>query len=489
MSKIPFKVFLDTLNIISQHTTPDVHLEIADWLEQTEENPRRILQMFRNGGKSYIIGAYVCWKLYTDPNWTCLLISAKRNLALRNSMFIRNTIENHPLLQHLKSDLYTWKSETFTVERPIMQLNPSVTVSSLGASYTGLHASMVIGDDVETSDNVLSADQRAKTKERVAEFGKLAPKILMVGTPHHEDTIYDHLQSVGYELKKVPAIRTRKIRQEDSTEIDEEYLAWDNHPEGMFTYDWLERQRMETTEGDYLSQYMLQPVSIYQSLVQLENIKYYDDEFLWQNIAQPFGTYITSCHLGKHNISRLCAAWDAATGLHGRDASVLSIVARDMDGNTFVHDVVTLSAVDADTKDFTGQCREIILACAKHKISHVFVEENFSATLANELRRVAREMKIMVQVVPKFRNKNKMVFIAQIMEPLIKVGRLYVHERVRDNSLFMDELQAFPRMKHDDCIDATAEAISNLPNLSVDVTKVAKVFNPLQNAGARFKIN
>ena len=120
-----------------------------------------------------------------------------------------------------------------------MQLNPSVTVSSLGASYTGLHASMVIGDDVETSDNVLSADQRAKTKERVAEFGKLAPKILMVGTPHHEDTIYDHLQSVGYELKKVPAIRTRKIRQEDSTEIDEEYLAWDNHPEGMFTYDWL----------------------------------------------------------------------------------------------------------------------------------------------------------------------------------------------------------------------------------------------------------
>ena len=489
MSKIPFKVFLDTLNIIGGYDTPSFHQEIADWIEETDNDPRRILQVFRNGGKSYIVGAYVCWKLLTDPNWTCIIISAKRNLALRNSQFIRHTIENHPLLQHLKSDLYTWKTETFTVERPIMQLNPSVTISSLGASYTGLHATTILADDCETSDNVISPDARARIKERVSEFGKIAKNIFMIGTPHTEDSIYDHLVGKGYSIKKVPAIRTRKIRQEDSTEIEEQYLAWPDHPESMMTYEWLERQRLETTEGDFNSQYMLLPQSIFQSLVQLENIKYYKNDLEWQNIAQPWGNYISSCLIGKHNITRVCAAWDAATGLKGRDASVLSICARDNEGNTFVHDVITLSAVDKETKDFTGQCREIIRACAFHKISHVFVEENFSQTLANELRRAAREMKIMVQVVPKFRNKNKMVFIAQIMEPLIKVGRLYVHERVRDNTPFMDELQAFPRAKYDDCIDATAEAISNLPNMSVDVTKVAKVFNPLQNTGARFKIN
>tara|TARA_B110000503_G_scaffold132381_1_gene208272 strand:+ start:5265 stop:6734 length:1470 start_codon:yes stop_codon:yes gene_type:complete len=489
MEKIPFKVFLDTLNIIAGYETPNFHKEIADWIESEEENPRKILQVFRNGGKSYIIGAYVCWKLLTDPNWTCIIISAKRNLALRNSQFIRHTIETHPLLQHLKSDLYTWKTETFTVERPIMQLNPSVTISSLGASYTGLHATTILADDVETSDNVISVDSRARIKERVAEFGKIAKNIFLIGTPHNEDSVYDHLVDKGYTLKKIPAIRTRTIRQEDSTEITEEYLAWPDHPEGMMTYEWLERQRLETTEGDYLSQYMLVPQNLFDTLVQLENIRYYNDELVWNSIAQPWGSFITTCHLGKHNVSRVCAAWDAATGLKGRDASVLSICARDQDGNTFVHDVITLTAVDKETKDFTGQCREIISSCAKHKISHVFVEENFSQTLANELRRTAREMKIMVQVIPKFRNKNKMVFIAQILEPLIKVGRLFVHERVRDHSLFLDELQSFPRMKHDDCIDATAECISNLPNIAVDVTKVAKVFNPLQNVGARFRIN
>lgn len=489
MSKIPFKVFLDTLNIIAGYKTPQFHQEIADWVESTDDDPRRILQVFRNGGKSYIVGAYVCWKLLTDPNWTCIIISAKRNLALRNSQFIRHTIENHPLLQHLKSDLYTWKTETFTVERPIMQLNPSVTISSLGASYTGLHATTILADDCETSDNVISADARARIKERVAEFGKIAKNIFMIGTPHSDDSVYDHLVDKGYTIKKVPAIRKRMVRQEDSTEVEEEYLAWPDHPEGMMTYEWLERQRLETTEGDFNSQYMLVPQTIYQPLVQLENIKYYTDELEWGSLAQPWGNFITTCKLGKHQITRVCAAWDAATGLHGRDASVLSICARDEDGNTFVHDVVTLSAVDAETKDFSIQCREIIHACIRHKISHVFVEENFSATLANELRRVAREMKIMVQVIPKFRNKNKMVFIAQILEPLIKVHRLFVHERVRDQSLLLDELHQFPRNKHDDCIDATAEAISNLPNIAVDVTKVAKVFNPLQNAGGRFKIN
>ena len=487
--KISFKVFLDTLNIVSQFKTPPIHLEIAEWLEKTDKEPRRILMAFRHSGKSYILGAFICWKLLVDPNWTCLLISAKRNLALRNSLFIRNLIENHPMLVHLKPSLYQWKAESFTVERPIMQLNPSVTVSSLGASFTGFHSSTVIGDDCETSDNIITQAQRDKIKERMAEFGKLANQILLAGTPHHELTAYSHLEKIGYLTKKIPVIRTRKVLQEDSTEINEEYLAWPDREDGMFSYKWLEQQRNETTAGDYNSQYMLIPQTTYQPLVELEKIKYYDDELEWSNIAQPFGNYISACRLGKKNITRICGAWDSASGLRGRDASVLSICARDDEGNTYIHDLKVLSAVDEKTKDFTEQCREIILCCAYHKLAHVVVEENFSATLANELRKVARDMKVFVQVIPKFRTTNKRVFIAQTLEPIIKIGRMYVHERVK-NTPFFDELQAFPRPRMtDDCIDATSEAINYLPNIAVDVSKVAKVFNPLSNSGSSFKIN
>ncbi len=489
MPKIPFRIFLDTQNIISQQSTPPFHIEICDWLEQTNNDNRRLLQVFRHGGKSYIIGAYVCWNLLQNPNWTCLLISAKRNLALRNSLFIRSMIEHHPLLQHLKSDLYTWKSETFTVDRDIMQLNPSVTVASLGSSFTGYHSDMIIADDIETSDNCISPHQREKIKERVAEFGKLSNNILAVGTPHTEDTIYNHLEEVGYVAKKIPVIRTRQKHLPDSSTEDEEYLAWQNHPQGMFTHKWLEQQRMETTEGDFNSQYMLVPQSTYQPLVQLEKINYYNDEFVWNHVSQPFGNYITDCKLGSKRIQRICAAWDVATGLKGRDNSVLSVCAKDEDNNVFVHDLKVLSAVDED-RSFDNQCKEVIGMCAKHKIGHVFVEENFSSTLANELRKVARQMKLAINVIPKFRSQNKLHFIAQTLEPIIKVGKMYVHERVRDGTPFLDELQAFPRVnKMDDCIDATSEAISHLPELQLDISKVARIHNPLQQNFKNFSIS
>ena len=486
---IPFRLFLDTQNIISQQTTPPFHIEVCDWLEQTNEDNRRILQMFRDGGKSYIIGAYVCWNLLKNPNWTCLLISAKRNLALRNSLFIRSMIENHPLLQHLKSDLYTWKSETFTVDREIMQLNPSVTVSSLGASFTGYHSDMIIADDIETSDNCISDAQRQKIKERVSEFGKLSNKILCVGTPHTEDTIYNHLEDVGYTTKKIPVIRTRQKQMPDSTTEDEEYLAWKNHPQGMFTHKWLEQQRNETTEGDFNSQYMLVPMSKYQPLVQLEKINYYSKEFIWNYVSQPFGNYITDCKLGDNSIQRICAAWDAATGLKGRDNSVLSVCAKDDNNNVYVHDLRILSAVGKD-RSFENQCKEVIATCAKHKVGHVFVEENFSATLASELRRVARQLKLAINVIPKFRSQNKLNFIAQTIEPVIKIGRLFVHNRVKNETPFLDELQAFPRKNQmDDCIDATAEAISHLPELQLDISKLAKIHNPLVQNLRNFSIS
>ena len=50
MLKTSFKVFLDTLNIVSNQDTPDLHCEIADWLESTDHEPRRLCQVFRHGG-------------------------------------------------------------------------------------------------------------------------------------------------------------------------------------------------------------------------------------------------------------------------------------------------------------------------------------------------------------------------------------------------------------------------------------------------------
>lgn len=483
MQYIPFREFVDCQNLLDGRTTPQIHIEMADWLEQTQSNPRRILQVFRYAGKSHLTCLYVVWRLLMNPNFTCIVISAKRNVALRNSLMIRSIIESNPLTSHLKKELNQWQVQNFTVERDIISLNPSVAVTSLVASYTGLHADLIIGDDLEVSDNSITKDARDRIKERVSEFSKMAPNILMCGTPHSSESLYDHLINVGYAIKKIPVYNP-----------DTQELAWGDHPDGHFSWDALERMRNESTEGDFKSQMLLIPSKTYEPLMQLDQLHKYGEEIMVHHLAQPFGGYLPVVRLGDKkdapNIRRMAGAWDPASGMYARDRSVFAVVMRDEQGNVFIHDVIRLDAVDKDTKDFTRQIQQIINACARYGIGTVFIEENFSASLINEARRICKEMKRKITFVNKFRSKNKKVFIAQTLEPIIKIGRLYIHQRVLDRKDFMEELEDFPNNKHDDHIDAVAEAISHLPEPMVDITRIPAIQSTtMMNNGTVSKIS
>ena len=109
-----------------------------------------------------------------------------------------------------------------------------------------MHATEIIGDDVEISSNVTTEDARNFLKDRTMEFGKIANQVLLVGTPHHSESLYAHCQSIGYDT-----VLKKPVYDEDGK------LAWDNHVDGMFTWEWLERQKNETTEGEFKSQIML----------------------------------------------------------------------------------------------------------------------------------------------------------------------------------------------------------------------------------------
>ena len=482
MADISFKEFVDVQNIIDGRETPELHIKICDWLEKTQDEPRRILQVFRHAGKSHLTCLYIVWRLLVDPNFQVILISAKRNIALRNSLMIRSIIETNPLTKHLKNELYQWQAQNFTVDREVVSLNPSVAISSLGSQLSGLHADLIIGDDLETSDNSLTQESRDRIKERVQEFGKIAKKILLLGTPHSNDTLYDHLVNVGYQMEKIPVY-----------DPETEELAWPDHPDGDFNWEWLERSRQESTEGDFKSQYLLIPSKTYEPMMALDQIQEYDDDITVHHLPQPFGGYLPIVRLGDKqdapNIRRMCAAWDPATGIHARDRSVLAITMRDDKGNVYVHDVIVLGAVDKDTKDFTNQIKQIVNACTKYGIGTVFVEENFSASLINEARRICTEMKKKINFVNKFRSKNKYVFIAQTLEPIIKINRMFVHERVRTNSYFWSELEEFPNNAHDDCIDAVSESVSHLPEPAVDISRIPAVQSVISNVAQTVKIS
>lgn len=476
---IRFATFLDFYNAIDGYTpdqieeyllgkrkrsrgTPKAHIDLANWLEDTQDNPRRILQGYRHIGKSFIISLYTAWRLFCDPNDSILIISAQSGIASQNVAFIKNLFEKNPLTEHLIGGDEGWKSDRFSVQRPTPALHASCKMLSLEGKITGNHGKLLIGDDIEVPDNCLTEKSRQFIRQRCGEFSKMGDCQLLVGTPHHEDSIYDYLESEkGYTKYKIPVLKDGGL-DEDGNLYGEPMC-----PEMGHDMKWIDDKLRESyTTGEFASQYLLKSVSFSKTLIDVEDLvankTIKEDILVQENYRDPDFGFMNRYFICDELINQVVIYYDPAFGLEGGDDSVLAVVAKTEKGNVYFLDCVLLSGVNVKTLSFEGQMREIVQTCQKYMTNRVVVERNFSPTLTPELNRVAAEMKVPVSPKPIVRTQNKQLFMAQMIEPLCKVGRLYVHDRVWKKSPFKVQLEALGSAKKDDCTDALAGAINEL---------------------------
>ncbi|WP_421876629.1 phage terminase large subunit [Pacificispira sp.] len=448
---VSFREFLEVFNVVEDLDTPQVHADIADWLETTQDDPRRTLMAFRHCGKSHLVCLYVAWRLYVDPNLTILVISAKQKLATRNAQMMRKVIETHPLTKSLvPAGDAQWQTTSFTVNRPKTLLNPSVNTTSMDSDFIGMHADLIIGDDIETKDSVATEDKRLSLREKLYEFPNLADHHLFVGTPHHADSIYSEQIKRGYNVVQFP------IYREDE--------------DGNRTYLWPEKfgerktaaLQSDMSTAHFESQMLLIPRSVSDSLIMVEMIRDYDEEIEFNTIER--ANDLPPLHyamLMDQKVVDLVGYVDQASGKAGRDRAVLSVVARDQEDRTFVVRVVELPPIDELT-GFEPQALAIIETLKEVECNRVVVETGQLSVMESEIRKAGNKLKYRVHIQTYARRINKVTFIAEILEPIVKGGRLYLHRQARDESHFMEEITDFPHGKSDDCIDATAGAIFHL---------------------------
>ncbi len=100
---ITFRLFLTVWNQAQRMTTPQVHLNMADWLQaRWEAGDRRLLLMaFRSCGKSSVIGVFAAWLLYANPDLRILVLAAEGSLARKMVRNVRRIIEKHSFTAHL----------------------------------------------------------------------------------------------------------------------------------------------------------------------------------------------------------------------------------------------------------------------------------------------------------------------------------------------------------------------------------------------------
>ena len=204
-----FKVFLYLLwNHLGLPEPTRSQFIMADWLQH---GPRRlVIEAFRGIGKSWVTAAFVCWLLYRDPQLKIMVVSASKNRADDFSTFVLRLIEEVPFLQHLRPREGQRSSKiSFDVGPARADQSPSVKSVGITGQLTGSRADVIIADDIEVTGNSATQTMRDRLKELIKEFSAVlkpldSSRILYLGTPQTEQSIYNALPERGYEIRIIP---------------------------------------------------------------------------------------------------------------------------------------------------------------------------------------------------------------------------------------------------------------------------------------------
>ncbi len=185
-----------------------VQYEMASWLQG---GPRRSVTLaFRGVGKSWITSAFVMHELMLDPTKQFLVVSASKNRADEFASFCRKLMQVVPMYQHLMPrDTQRNSAIAFDVGPAPPSHAPSVKSLGITGQLTGSRADVVILDDVEVANNSLTSTMREQLQERIKEVDaiiKPGGRVIFLGTPQSEESIYNILQERGYECRIWPAL-------------------------------------------------------------------------------------------------------------------------------------------------------------------------------------------------------------------------------------------------------------------------------------------
>jgi phage terminase large subunit-like protein len=130
-----------------------------EWCDAMDAHPRVCIVAPRSHGKSTVIIARVVWELGRNPNLRIKIACEDQPAAVKRLGEIKRHIEKNPRVRevfpHLRpGDL--WSKTQITVERGLIDKDPSVEAQGVLGGATGGRCDLLIGDDVVGRRNALT---------------------------------------------------------------------------------------------------------------------------------------------------------------------------------------------------------------------------------------------------------------------------------------------------------------------------------------------
>lgn len=473
-----------------------VQYDISQHLQAGDR--REIIEAFRGVGKSYLTVAFCLWCWYRDPELKILVVSASKDRAIEFTTFAKRMISEVPILRHLAPQKGQRDSVmAFDVGPAGASGSPSCKSVGITGQLTGTRADIIIADDVEVPKNSYTAGMRARLAELVKEFDavlKPSGRIVYLGTPQTQMSLYNQLLERGYKMRIWPA-------QYPSPEKIDEYRGnlapWIYErivngqaasgdpvdPDRFDTLDLLERRASYGALG-YAMQFMLDtslsdadryPLKLRDLIVTSLDSQMGPTAIAWGAGKDNLDTELDNVGLtgdGIYNPMYVSPDWAPYTGSvlavdpsgRGKDRTTYAVV-KILHGRLFLTECGSLEGgYDDDTLE------AIALAAKRQKVNMVLVESNFgdgmfASLLSPWLRRHHPATLEEVRA-----TQQKELRIIDTLEPVLMQHRLVVDRQIFEQDINREpEHQLFYQLTritrergalaHDDLLDVLAMAV------------------------------
>ena len=474
-----------------------IQYDIADYLQSNER--RLVIEAFRGVGKSWITSAFVCHQLLLNPQRNILVVSASKNRADDFSTFTQRLINEMPILQHLiPRDDQRHSKISFDVAPALASHAPSVKSMGITGQLTGSRADLIIADDVESANNSQTQLMRDRLSETVKEFDAIIKpdvgRIIFLGTPQTEMSLYNTLEERGFKTKIWTALYPTKeqtigygskLSKIISNITDKEGKPTD--PQRFDDVDLLERLSSYGRSGFNL-QFMLDttmsdsnryPLKLNDLIVAsgcttwdkapaqiqwasgTQQLKGVDPEI--PNVGLKGDYYVAPLHLSDEYAPFEGVAMSIDPAGRGEDKTAYAVL-------KMLHGVLYLTDIGALDGGYSDSTLEELSSIAKrNKVNNVVIESNFGDGMATALLKPVMAKIHPCQIEEVRHNIQKEKRIIDTLEPIMNGHRLVVDEntikedfKLEPNHQLFRQLTRITRdrgaLRHDDQIDALAIA-------------------------------
>jgi hypothetical protein len=474
-----------------------IQYDIADYLQSFEK--RLVIEAFRGVGKSWITSAFVCHQLLLNPQRNILVVSASKSRADDFSTFTQRLIGEMPILQHLvPKDNQRSSKVSFDVAPATASHAPSVKSMGITGQLTGSRADLIIADDVESANNSQTQLMRDRLGETVKEFDAIIKpevgRIIFLGTPQTEMSLYNDLEERGYKTKIWTALYPskaqlisfgHKIAPMIASITDKEGQPTD--PKRFDAVDLLERQASYGKSGFNL-QFMLDttmsdanryPLKLNDLIIMsgcstwkeapakiqwasgIEQIKAINPDL--PNVGLKGDYYVAPMYTSSEFTKFEGSVMAIDPSGRGEDKTAYCVL-------KMLHGVLYLTAIGSLDGGYSDETMSSLSHIAKEQeVNYVVIESNFGDGMATALLKPVMAKIHPCEIEEVRHNVQKEKRIIDTLEPIMNSHRLVVDDLlIKEDFKLEPDHQLFRQMtritrdkgalRHDDQIDALAIA-------------------------------